>query len=111
MTCIPNITIKFFYLYVRTKPNCCTPDITIKYISRYFGRPVIVTSRIGNYDGDYVTFHYTRHEDNKTVTERIPVLEFIQKLIQHIPKKFPIKIKSALALCQNAFLKLIPIYP
>lgn len=73
--------------YVRAKPNRCTPDITVKYISRYLGRPVIATSRIDNYDGEYVTFHYTRHEDNKTVTERIPALEFIQKLIQHIPEK------------------------
>ena len=31
--------------YVRAKPNLCTPDITIKYISRYLGRPVIATSR------------------------------------------------------------------
>lgn len=73
--------------YVRAKPNLCTPDITIKYISRYLGRPVIATSRIDSYDGTNVTFHYTRHEDNKTVTECIPALEFIQKLIIHIPEK------------------------
>ena len=73
--------------YVRAKPNLCTPDITIKYISRYLGRPVIATSRIDNYDGENVTFHYTRHEDNKTVTETIPALDFIQKLIVHIPEK------------------------
>ena len=30
---------------------------------------------------------YTRHEDNKTVTETIPALDFIQKLIVHIPEK------------------------
>ena len=73
--------------YVRAKPNLCTPDITIKYISRYLGRPVIATSRINTYDGENVTFHYTRHEDNKTVTETIPALNFIQKLIVHIPEK------------------------
>ena len=73
--------------YVRAKPNLCTPDITIKYISRYLGRPVIATSRIDDYDGDFVTFHYTRHEDNKTVSERIPALDFIQRLIVHIPEK------------------------
>lgn len=73
--------------YVRAKPNLCTPDITIKYISRYLGRPVIATSRIDNYDGDFVTFHYTRHEDNKTVSERIPALDFIKRLIVHIPEK------------------------
>ena len=73
--------------YVRAKPNLCTPDITIKYISRYLGRPVIATSRIDHYDGENVTFHYTRHEDNKTVTETIHALDFIKKLIIHIPEK------------------------
>ena len=73
--------------YVRAKPNLCTPDITIKYISHYLSRPVIATSRIDNYDGKTVTFHYTRHEDNKTVTETIPALDFINKLIVHIPEK------------------------
>ena len=73
--------------YVRAKPNLCTPDITIKYISRYLGRPVIATSRIDNYDGTNITFHYTRHEDNKTVSETVPALNFIQRLIVHIPEK------------------------
>ena len=73
--------------YVRAKPNLCTPDTTIKYISRYLGRPVIATSRIDNYDGEYVTFHYTRHEDNKTITECIPAMDFIKRLIVHIPEK------------------------
>ena len=73
--------------YVRANPNLCTPDITIKYISRYLGRPVIATSRIDKYNGDFVTFHYTRHEDNKTISECIPALDFIKKLIIHIPEK------------------------
>ena len=59
----------------------------MKYIGRYLGRPVIATSRIDNYDGDMVTFHYNRHEDDKLITETLPVLEFIEKLIQHIPEK------------------------
>lgn len=73
--------------YVRAKPNLCTPDITIKYISRYLGRPVIATSRIDNYDGDIVTFHYTPHGEDHTVTECVPALDFIQRLIIHIPEK------------------------
>ncbi len=73
--------------YVRAKPNDCTPQTTIKYITRYLGRPVIASSRIDKYDGDFVTFHYTRHEDNKTVSECIPTMEFIQRLIVHIPEK------------------------
>lgn len=73
--------------YVRAKPNLCSPDITIKYISRYLGRPVIATSRIDAYDGDSVTFHYQRHEDHKTITECIPAIDFIKRLIVHIPNR------------------------
>ena len=73
--------------YVRAKPNLCTPDITIKYISRYLGRPVIATSRIDTYDGENVTFHYTRHEDNKTVTETIPCFKLHSKTHCPYPRK------------------------
>ncbi len=73
--------------YVYAKPNTCDPESVIKYIARYLGRPVIATSRIDKYDGDFVTFHYNRHEDNKYVQETIPVMEFIKRLIRHIPEK------------------------
>ena len=49
----------------------------IKYIGRYLGKPVIATSRIDSYDGEFVTFHYNRHEDEKLVTETLPVLDFM----------------------------------
>ena len=74
-----------FYVYAR--PNTCDPKTAIKYIGRYLGRPVIAASRIDRYDGDLVTFHYNRHEDDKYVEETIPVMEFIQRLIRHIPEK------------------------
>jgi len=51
------------------------------------GRPVIATSRIDQYDGGSVTFHYNRHEDDAYVEETLPVMEFIERLIQHIPEK------------------------
>ena len=74
--------------YVRAKPNLCKPDVTIKYISRYLGRPVIASSRIDNYDGENVTFHYNRHKDNELITETISAIDFIKKLIIHIPEKY-----------------------
>ena len=74
-----------FYIYA--KPNKCEPKQVLKYVGRYLGRPVIATSRIDNYDGENVTFHYTRHEDNQLVHETLPALTFIEKLIQHIPEK------------------------
>ena len=72
--------------YVRALPNKCEPSKVIKYIGRYLGHPVIATSRIDSYDGDFVTFHYNRHEDEKLITETVPVLDFISMLTQHIPE-------------------------
>lgn len=62
------------------KPQKCDPSKVIKYIGRYLGGPVIATSRIDNYNGESVTFHYNRHEDEKLVTETIPVMDFIEFL-------------------------------
>ena len=73
--------------YVYAKPNLCDPRIVVKYIGRYLGRPVIATSRIDKYDGEMVTFHYNRHEDEQYIEETIPAMEFIQRLICHIPEK------------------------
>ena len=73
--------------YVYAKPNLCDPRIVVKYIGRYLGRPVIATSRIDKYDGKMVTFHYNRHEDEQYIEETIPAMEFIQRLIRHIPEK------------------------
>ena len=73
--------------YVYAKPNKCEPQNVIKYIGRYLGRPVIATSRIDKYDGKCVTFHYNRHEDEKYVEETIPAIDFIKRLIRHIPEK------------------------
>ena len=73
--------------YVYAKPNLCVPKVMAKYIGRYLGRPVIATSRIDRYDGDSVTFHYNRHEDEQYVEETLPVMDFIKHLIRHIPEK------------------------
>lgn len=73
--------------YVYAKPNKCDPKTVVKYIGRYLGRPVIATSRIDKYDGEFVTFHYNRHEDEKYVEETLPAIDFIKQLIRHIPEK------------------------
>ena len=73
--------------YVYAKSNLCDPRIVVKYIGRYLGRPVIATSRIDKYDGEMVTFHYNRHEDEQYIEETIPAMEFIQRLLRHIPEK------------------------
>ncbi len=74
--------------YVYAKPNLCDPKVVTKYIGRYLGRPVIATSRIDRYDEDIVTFHYNRHEDEQYVEETLPAIDFIKRLIRHIPEKY-----------------------
>lgn len=73
--------------YVYAKPNLCDTKTIVKYIGRYLGRPVIAASRIDSYDGENVTFHYNRHEDDAYVKKTLPVLDFLKLLIQHIPEK------------------------
>ena len=73
--------------YVYAKPSVCNPHQVAKYIGRYLGRPVIATSRIDSYDGQSVTFHYNRHEDGLLIHETISVMDFIKRLIRHIPDK------------------------
>lgn len=40
-----------------------------------------------SYDGVFVTFHYNRHEDEKYVEKTLPAMDFIKRLIRHIPEK------------------------
>ncbi len=61
-----------FYIYA--KPNLCDPKTVAKYICRYLGRPIIALKRIDSYDGESVTFHYNRHEDNVYVERNLPAL-------------------------------------
>ena len=62
--------------YVYAEPNKCDPKTVVKYIGRYLGRPATATSRIDQYDGDFITFHYNRHEDNDYVEETLKWSEF-----------------------------------
>lgn len=48
---------------------------------------LLLPGLINMMDGSMVTFHYNRHEDDKYVTETIPAIDFIKRLIRHIPEK------------------------
>lgn len=76
-----------FYVHV---PKVKHRDIksTIKYVIRYSGKPAMAQSRILDYDGEYVTFWYDRHEDNQHITEKIHAYEFIEIFIIHIYDKY-----------------------
>ena len=72
-----------FYVHA---PKSKARDIksTVKYVIRYSGKPAMAQSRITDYDGEFVTFWYDRHEDNERVVETIHAYEFIKRLIVHI---------------------------
>lgn len=57
----------------------------IKYVCRYVARPVMAESRIIDYDGEFLTFWYQRHNDDLIIIEKIHAFEFISRLIIHIP--------------------------
>lgn len=79
---------KGFYVYAEKKDNKngSTKDM-IEYAVRYSGKPAMAESRILDYDGEFITFWYQRHEDNKIVKETIHVYDFFKRLIIHIPEE------------------------
>lgn len=77
---------KGFYVYAEKKCSSST-EAMIEYAVRYTGKPAMAESRIIDYDGEYVTFWYQRHEDNKYVEEKITVFDFFKRLIIHIPEE------------------------
>lgn len=76
-----------FYVHA---PKVRSRDIksTVKYVIRYAGRPAMAQSRISDYDGEYITFWYDRHENNKRVVERVHAYDFIKRLIIHINDEY-----------------------
>ena len=73
-----------FYVYAPPSKFKSYIDL-IKYVCRYVARPVMAESRIIDYDGEYVTFWYQRHEDDLIIIEKIHAYEFIPRIIVHIP--------------------------
>lgn len=75
-----------FYVYAKKEKQSIVKD-SINYVVRYTGKPPMAQSRIIDYDGEFVTFYYQRHEDGKRVTEKLSAIDFIKRLIVHIPDK------------------------
>lgn len=59
----------------------------IEYLGKYLKRPPIGETRIKNYDGKSVTYEYLDHYTDTTETMTLSVLDFIARLIAHIPDK------------------------
>ena len=73
--------------YVNAENKMDDAQKAAKYVGRYIARPAIAESRIQGYDGETVTFSYEDHETGETKLEKLPALQFIGRLIMHIPKK------------------------
>lgn len=59
----------------------------VEYLGRYLKRPPIGETRIKNYDGQFVTFEFLDHHTDTKEILTLPVLDFIARLIDHIPDK------------------------
>nr|WP_278186165.1 transposase [Bacillus timonensis] len=56
-----------------------------KYIGKYLARPAIAEYRITNYDGKNVEFWNENHQTGRRIDVKLPVFQFLIKLLQHIP--------------------------
>lgn len=59
----------------------------VAYLGKYLKRPPIGETRIKEYDGEFVTYKYLDHYTDTVETMTLPVLDFIARLIAHIPDK------------------------
>jgi len=58
-----------------------------RYIGRYLGHPPLATSHIIGYVGQMVTYFYTDTYTGERITVTCSALDFISRLIPHIPPK------------------------
>jgi len=64
-------------------------ELTAGYIGRYARRPPISEIRIKNYTGEYVTFEFKDYRNNESkILYTLKTIEFIRKLIRHIPPHY-----------------------
>lgn len=78
-----------FYIYGPSKERIFTTDsrrAKAKYITRYVKHPIISDARISRYNEKTVTFWY-HDKDKRKVSVEMDTLEFIFKVVQHIPPK------------------------
>lgn len=61
----------------------------IKYLTKYLSSPPIGISRITDFSDGGVEYYYKPHKTKKTEYEKIDVVKFIGRMVQHIlPKGF-----------------------
>lgn len=78
-----------FYVYAPPMKTKNGKEATINYIIRYCGRPAMSQNRITNYDdvNKTIDYYYEDHKTNERIDVHENVIDFIKKLVQHIPEK------------------------
>ncbi len=72
--------------YVQLSEKRAALKATLSYVGRYALRPPLSEVRIKNYTGDMVTFEYKDYRNfGSKVRHTLKTLEFIKRLIRHIP--------------------------
>lgn len=74
-----------WYVYVGEKLD--NADYTVRYIGRYAKRPSISEAKISEYDGENITFEYKDKLLKENARICLKALEFIGRLVRHIPNK------------------------
>jgi hypothetical protein len=82
---------------------------TIEYLGKDLKRPPLGESRIPSYNGPSVVFTYLDHYTDTTQTLSLPVLDFLARLIAHIPDRYFRNIRYYGFLAQRLRSQLLPI--
>jgi hypothetical protein len=85
-----NAWLNFLYQkewYVHVGKRLKSLEFTVKYVGRYAKKPVIAETRLKGFDGEMVTFTHRDKVLQREVEICLPVMEFIGKLVRHIPDK------------------------
>ena len=76
---------KTWVVHLNTQSNNMKNNID--YLGKYLKRPPIGETRIKQYNGKTVSYEYLDHYTGTKETMTLPVLDFIARLICHIPDK------------------------
>ncbi len=80
-----------------------------QYIGRYLGHPPLATSHITDYDGQQVTYWYKDTYTAQRITVTCSALDFISRMVPHIPPKGMQVVRYAGLYARNVKRKFAPI--
>ena len=73
---------------VHFAPQCNNHFRNVEYLGRYLKRPPIGETRIKHFDGEMVTYAFRDHHDKTIKEQTMTAIDFIMRLIRHIPDKY-----------------------